>query len=113
VAAADGDASGRRDRQRDKRQEARRRNAMYRATKGLRAEVERIEGQLGRAEAEVAELTRQLADPAVYDDPARARTLVEAHGRAKDEAGELLDAWEKAQLALEEAEAEVEAEHAG
>jgi ATP-binding cassette, subfamily F, member 3 len=113
AAATDGDASGRRDRQRDKRQEARRRNAMYRATKDLRAEVERIEGQLGRTEAEVAELTRRLADPGVYEDAEAARRLVEEHGRAKDEAGELLDAWEKAQLALEEAEAAVEAEHAG
>jgi ATP-binding cassette, subfamily F, member 3 len=111
-ASASGDGAGGRDRQRDKRAEARRRNAMYRATKDLRARVERIEGQLGRAEAEVAELTRRLADPGAYEDPAAARGLVEAHGRAKDEAAELLDAWEAAQLALEEAEAEVEAEHA-
>jgi ATP-binding cassette, subfamily F, member 3 len=111
--AADGDGADRRDRQRDKRQEARRRNAMYRATKDLRAEVERVEAALGRAEAEVADLTRRLADPSVYEDAEEARVLVESHGRAKDEAGALLDAWEKAQLALEEAEAEVEAEHAG
>jgi ATP-binding cassette, subfamily F, member 3 len=108
-----GAGEGRRDRQRDKREQARRRNAMYRATKELRATVERLEAQLGRTEAEVAELTRKLADPGVYEDAAAARELVEAHGRAKDRAGELLDEWERAQIALEEAEAEVEAEHTG
>jgi ATP-binding cassette, subfamily F, member 3 len=97
---------------RDKRAEARRRNAMYRATKTLREAVERIEAQLGRTEAEVAELTRRLAEPSLYDDPEGARRLVAEHGRAKDRAIELLDEWEQAQLALEEAEAEVEAEHA-
>jgi hypothetical protein len=57
----------------------------------------------------VAALTRQLADPAVYEDGERVKALVADHGAAKDRAASLMDEWERAQLALEEAEAEVEA----
>jgi ATP-binding cassette, subfamily F, member 3 len=97
------------DRDRDKRREAERRNARHRATKDLRRTVERLERELGQAEGQVAEFTRQLADPAVYEDAERVKGLVADHGAAKDRAAELLDAWEEAQLALEEAEEEVEA----
>jgi ATP-binding cassette, subfamily F, member 3 len=96
------------DRDRDKRREAERRNARHRATKDLKRTVERLERELGQAEGRVAELTRQLADPAVYDDSERVKGLVADHGAAKDRAAELLDAWEEAQLALEEAEEQVE-----
>jgi ATP-binding cassette, subfamily F, member 3 len=97
------------DRDRDKRREAERRNARHRATKDLKRTVERLERELGNAEGQVAELTRQLADPGVYEDAERVKGLVADHGAAKDRAAELLDAWEEAQLALEEAEEEVEA----
>jgi ATP-binding cassette, subfamily F, member 3 len=96
------------DRDRDKRREAERRNARHRATKDLKRTVERLERELGQAEGRVAELTRQLADPAVYEDSERVKGLVADHGAAKDRAAELLDAWEEAQLALEEAEEQVE-----
>jgi ATP-binding cassette, subfamily F, member 3 len=96
------------DRDRDKRREAERRNARHRATKDLKRTVERLERELGQAEGRVAELTRQLADPAVYEDGERVKGLVADHGAAKDRAAELLDAWEEAQLALEEAEEQVE-----
>ncbi len=94
--------------ERDKRAEAERRNARYRATKQLRQEVQRVERDLGRVEAEVAELTRTLADPDVYEDGERVKELVARHAAAKDEASRLMDAWEGAQLRLEEAEAGVE-----
>jgi ATP-binding cassette, subfamily F, member 3 len=101
-------APGASDRDRDKRREAERRNARHRATKDLKRTVERLERELGQAEGRVAELTRQLADPAVYEDGERVKGLVADHGAAKDRAAELLDAWEEAQLALEEAEEQVE-----
>jgi ATP-binding cassette, subfamily F, member 3 len=97
------------DRDRDKRREAERRNARHQATKDLKRTVERLERELGQAEGRVAELTRQLADPGVYEDGERVKALVTEHGAAKDRAASLLDAWEEAQLALEEAEEEVEA----
>ncbi|MDX1659200.1 MAG: ABC-F family ATP-binding cassette domain-containing protein [Nitriliruptorales bacterium] len=93
-----------------KRREAERRNALYRATKDLRSEVEEVEEALVAAEAEVAELTRQLADPAVYEDDDRVKELVNQHGQAKDRAAELLEQWERVQLQLEAAERRVEAD---
>ena len=98
------------DRQRSKRDEARRRNARHRATRQLRSRVERVERELGAAETEVAQLTRELADPGAYEDGERVRGLVARHHDAKDRAARLLDEWEEAQLALEEAEEAVEAE---
>jgi ATP-binding cassette, subfamily F, member 3 len=93
---------------RDKRAEAERRNARHRATKDLKREVARVEQELTRVEAEVAELTRTLADPDVYADGDRVRRLVAEHATAKDRASELMQRWEAAQLALEEAEATAE-----
>jgi ATP-binding cassette, subfamily F, member 3 len=97
------------DRQADRRAEAERRNARYRATKDLRRTVARLEDQLGQAEGEIAALNRELADPDVYADGARVKDLVARHGAAKDRAARLLDEWERAQLALEQAEAGVDA----
>jgi ATP-binding cassette, subfamily F, member 3 len=96
-------------RDRDKRLAAERRNARHRATKDLKRTVERLERELVTAEARVAELTRTLGDPAVYEDGERVKRLVAEHGAAKDQAAALFGQWETAQLALEEAEAEVEA----
>ncbi|MBW3657746.1 MAG: ATP-binding cassette domain-containing protein [Actinobacteria bacterium] len=90
---------------RDKRREAEHRNQLHRVTKPLRREVTKLEAALEKAEAEVAELTRAMADPAVYEDPRKVAELVAAHGRAKDLAGDLMQRWEAAQLELEAAEA--------
>ncbi len=65
-----------------KRAEAERRNAVHRETKDLRRRLERVERELGAAEAEVAELTRTLADPAVYDDPDKVAAGVADHAAA-------------------------------
>jgi ATP-binding cassette subfamily F protein 3 len=92
---------------RDKRGEAERRQLEHAATKDLKREVARVERELGKAEAEVAELTRQLADPAVYDDPEAVKGLVARHAAAKDEAAALMARWERASLSLEDAQATV------
>ena len=106
-ASADGRA-GRKDPE-AKRREAERRNARHRATRELRREVDRVERELGAVEAEIAELTRTLADPEVYADGERVKGLVARHGAAKDEAAALLEQWERAQSRLEDAEASVDA----
>jgi ATP-binding cassette, subfamily F, member 3 len=100
----DGAREGRTD---GKREAAERRNARHRATRDLKREVEQVERELGTVEARVAELTRAMADPEVYGDGAEVKRLVAEHGAAKDRAAELLQRWERAQLALEEAEAKV------
>ncbi|MEX0835524.1 MAG: ABC-F family ATP-binding cassette domain-containing protein [Nitriliruptor sp.] len=102
-----GPSAGPRADTRDKRSEAERRQARHAATKDLKKEVTRIERDLNRAEATVAELVR--ADPAVYDDQERVKGLVARHGAAKDEAADLMKRWERASLALEDAEASARA----
>jgi ATP-binding cassette subfamily F protein 3 len=87
----------------DRRTDAERRQQKHRATKDLRAKVERIERQLVKAEAEVADLQRLLGDPELYADAERVKDLVERHNAAKDRASGLMDDWTEAQLALESA----------
>jgi ATP-binding cassette subfamily F protein 3 len=88
-----------------KRTEAERRQARSAATKDLRRKVERLERDLGRAENEVADLQRRLADPSLYEDSERVKLLVGAHDEAKERAASLMDQWLEAQGALDRAEA--------
>ena len=88
-----------------KRAEAERRNRIHRETKGLRAELERVEAALMAAEAEVADLDRALADPELYADPQAVRETLTRHGVAKDRASALLAEWERLVEAVEQATA--------
>ncbi len=92
------------DRQVAKRVEAETRQKRYAATKELRNRVDKLEKQLMRAEAEVAELQRQLADPAVYEDNDKVKDLVARHNTAKDKANKLMDDWTEASTKLEDTE---------
>ncbi len=85
--------------------DAQRRQKRSGSTKELRRDVERIERQLATAEATVADLQRQLADPELYQDNARVQELVARHDEAKDRAHQLMEAWTEASLALERADA--------
>ena len=88
-----------------KRAEAERRNALHKATKDLRRRLERVEAELGAAEAEVAELQRALADPQTYDDAEKVKELVAAHDVAKAKASDLMEEWARVGDQLEKAEA--------
>jgi len=92
-----------------RREEAERRNRLHRATKDLRRRLEVVERDLGKAEAEVAELTRVLADPAAYDDPEKVKALVARHGEAKDRAAVLFEEWMQLETQIEAATRRVEA----
>ena len=61
--------------------------------RALRKELARVERELGEAEAEVARLTRVLAEPGLYDDRDAAAAAAEAHGAAKDSAELLMARW--------------------
>ena len=61
--------------------------------RALRRELTQVERELGEAEAAVAELTRRLAEPGLYDDRAAADEVVAAHGAAKDRADTLMARW--------------------
>ena len=101
--AAHGDRVAHGDRGAKKRTEAEQRNARHSATKELRKQVDKLERDLGRAEAEVADLQRQLADPAVYADNEQVQDLVRRHDEAKDRARGLMDGWMSASEDLERA----------
>jgi ATP-binding cassette subfamily F protein 3 len=92
-----------------RRAEAERRNAAYRRTKDLRRAVEKVEAALAAAESDVAELTRTLADPAVYDDAEKVKDVVAQHSAAKDLATALTLEWERLSLELEELEEDTSA----
>ena len=88
-----------------KRAEAERRNRLHQQTKDLRARLRVVERDLGKAEAEVAELTRALADPAAYDDPEAVKAVVARHGEAKDRAAALFEEWADLETRIEKATA--------
>ncbi|MEM9562042.1 MAG: ABC-F family ATP-binding cassette domain-containing protein [Actinomycetota bacterium] len=95
---------GRRRHQRRIEAEARN-NDSSRKARDLRKKVSRLEDRAGKAEAEVGELERQLADPEVYADKSLMNELIDRHETAKRRADRLLAEWEEASTALERAEA--------
>jgi hypothetical protein len=52
----------------------------------------------------VADLTRQLAEPDLYDDRDAAAAVIAAHGTAKDESMELSARWVELGTQLEQLE---------
>ena len=70
-------------------------------TNELRKRVQKLERALEKAEAEVAELQAQLADPNIYDRPEDVHRLATLHDDAKDRAVALMDEWEQAAEELE------------
>jgi len=76
-----------------KREDAERRARVAEATKADRKRLTKLERELGDAEAEVAELTRTLAEPSLYDDPEKVSEVMRRHGVAKDRAATLFDTW--------------------
>ena len=86
-----------------KRAEAEKRNSAHVNTRDLRKKQQAAERKWEKAEAQVAELQAQLADPEVYEDAAKVKTLVAEHDAAKDRAADLMVEWEDATTALEAA----------
>ena len=60
-----------------------------------------VAAELEQAEAKVAELQAELADPDVYADTDRVVDLQSKHDAAKDEAARLMGEWEQAATRLE------------
>ena len=86
-----------------KRAEAEARNKTHGNTRDLRKQQQSAERKWEKAEAEVADIQAQLADPAVYDDNDKVKELVSTLEVAKDKAADLMGQWEAATLALEDA----------
>ena len=69
----------------------------------LRKQLAKVERQWEKAEAAVAELERQLADPALYEDRDAVEDLTTRHGEAKDKAVALMAEWEALSLRVDAA----------
>jgi ATP-binding cassette subfamily F protein 3 len=98
-AAAGGGGGGRQDRER-KRAEAEARQMKSTREKPIKEEIARLEGRIAEVEAVVKEAGTALADPALYQDFARAKPLMDLHREGKAELDELYAAWEVAQEKL-------------
>jgi len=83
-----------------RRAEAEARNARYRLEKPLREEIARLEARIEVLEGEEREATAALADPALYQDFARAKPLIDRQRAAKDELATRYAEWESAQERL-------------
>jgi ATP-binding cassette, subfamily F, member 3 len=89
--------AGRVDDRARKRAEAEARNARYRMEKPLRDEIARLEARIATVEKDEKEASAALADPALYQDFARAKPYIDRQRAAKEELEELYAAWEAAQ----------------
>ncbi len=89
--------SGEKDR---RRAEGEARNARYAREKPVRDEIARLEERIARLEEEEKAAARALADPALYQDFARAKPFMDAHRQAKAKLEELYARWEHQQEIL-------------
>ncbi|HET8539774.1 MAG TPA: ABC-F family ATP-binding cassette domain-containing protein [Anaeromyxobacter sp.] len=100
AAEGEGQGEGGRSEKDRRRAEAEARNARYRLEKPLRDEIARLEARIDALEREEKEATAALADPALYEDFARAKPVMDRQRAAKDELASLYAAWEAAQERL-------------
>jgi ATP-binding cassette subfamily F protein 3 len=84
-----------------RRAEAEARNARYRLEKPIRDEIARLEARIALLERDEREATAALADPALYEDFAKAKPVMERQRAAKDELAGLYAAWEAAHERLD------------
>jgi ATP-binding cassette subfamily F protein 3 len=70
------------------------------AVKSAARKASRLAEQVEAAEAELAAVEEELADPAAWSTPAKAERAGERHEAAKRKLAELYDRWEKAEAAL-------------
>ncbi len=100
---APAESAGREGKER-RRAEAEARNARYRREKPIRDEIAGLEARIAELEAAERTATEALADPATYQDFARARPHLEAQRRARQELEALYARWEARQEQLARAE---------
>jgi len=89
-----------------KRADAEQRNRVHRETKEVKRRLAKVERELAEAEGEVADLTRTLAEPALYDDPVKVKEVVARHDRAKTRAAAAMEQWLALSERVERAERE-------
>ncbi len=88
-----------------KREEAERRNRLYRVLKPLRERVARYEAEIESLEAELRRVEEQLVRPDLYEDFQRARDLGARARDLRSRLDALYDEWSRAAEELQQAEA--------
>jgi ATP-binding cassette subfamily F protein 3 len=91
----------------DRRLGAEARQDRTRATRDLKKAVQAAERRWEKAEQVVAELERELADPATYGDHTRIGELAARHGAARKEATAAMEEWEAASEQLARIQAQL------
>jgi len=97
AAGAPSRAMSDKERRRLEAEERQRRNAIEGP---LKKEIAQLEARVEALETTLAQQAEQLADPALYDDFARAKPLMDAHRDGKEELERLYARWEAAQEQL-------------
>lgn len=90
--AAQAEASGPKTKE-QKREEAQRRQRLYRATKDMATRLAEVEGQLNVAQARHDELVTLMADPAFYSDGGGFNEALEEYAELKRRIPSLEDEW--------------------
>ena len=98
-------AAGRKSSQ-EKRQEAERRNALFRKKTPLKKEIEDLEGRLAGAGAEKERLGKILADPEFYRQGTGIQEAQQGYGRLQKEMETMTERWAEALQQLEGLEAQ-------
>jgi ATP-binding cassette subfamily F protein 3 len=99
-------------RKEDKRRQAELRQAKSKLLKPLKSKLERLEAQVSALEEQQAELEATQCDERHYDNPDEVVRVAKALKELQATLEGAYEAWEEASLALEEAEASFDAQHA-
>jgi len=101
------------DRRDRKRREAELRQLLYRDVRPLQKEAHSLESQIATCEETIVALERDLGDPDIYlSAPEKAREKATQVAQLRRDLEDLLDSWEVAALAAEEAEDRVRTQFA-
>ncbi|HMK65409.1 MAG TPA: ABC-F family ATP-binding cassette domain-containing protein [Thermodesulfobacteriota bacterium] len=92
--------------QEEKRQEAERRNALFKRQAPLRKEIEALEQRLAGVVKEKEKLEKHLADPETYKEGSNISLMMQDYNAMEKEVAELTASWEAAVMKLEALEEE-------
>ena len=90
--------------QSQKRQEAERRNRLFRLKKPIQDRLEEVEAELEAAHEILDSLTARLADPVTYQNGSMVQDLQKAYQQGQEKIGKITRDWEDATSRLEEIE---------
>lgn len=93
---------GRAEREKEKKNEAVKRQRLHSLRAPLLKEIEGLEARIGDLSAELDRVAKTLADPQTYNDQELTKTLNLDHARLKIELDRASTAWEEAALELED-----------